>query len=49
MRFKAHFKHKSIERFEYHRTIDADSLEEAIKIADKWARKGFVCVTIKST
>lgn len=31
---------------EYYRTIYADSINEAIKTADRWARKGFIARNI---
>lgn len=31
---------------EYYRTIYADTINEAIKIANRWARKGFIARNI---
>lgn len=31
----------------YYRTVHADTVYEATKIADRYTRKGFICVNVK--
>lgn len=42
MRFLARYMHRRHERSEYWRTIYADTLNEAIKQAERYTRKGFI-------
>lgn len=49
MIYQAKYMHRRHEQPEYWRTICADSLNEAIKIADRYARNGFICVGLKQT
>lgn len=47
MTFTAHYMHRRHEKPDYWRTVAADGLNEAQKLADIYTRKGFVCVGIK--
>jgi hypothetical protein len=47
MRFIARYKHIENQELEYYRTIDADSLNEGLKIADRYARKGYRAVKVQ--
>ena len=43
MKFLAEYIHREGKEDKYYRTIWADSLNEATKISNKYARKGFIC------
>lgn len=46
MRFKARYLHRRGEFAEYYRTVWADSVNEAIRIAERYARKGYLCAGV---
>ncbi len=49
MRYLAKYQHRRHEAPEYYRTVSgADSLNEAIKQAERWTRKGFIMVGVTS-
>lgn len=48
MKFIARYIHRRGESPEYHRTVYADSINEAIKLAERFTRKGFICCGVKS-
>lgn len=48
MAFKSRYLHRRNEKPEYYRTIHADTLNEAIKQAERYTKKGYICVGITS-
>lgn len=47
MKFIAKYQHRRHAEPEYFRTItNADSLNEALRIAEKFTRKGYICVGV---
>ena len=48
MTFKAMYMHRRATAPNYYRTIFADTLAEAQRIAERWAKKGFICVSVTS-
>jgi hypothetical protein len=42
MTFKARYMHRRQLEPEYYRTVYADTLNEAIRLANRYARKGFI-------
>lgn len=49
MKFLARYLSLSGDKPEYYRTIYADSVNEAIKLADRYTRKGYLCAGVKSS
>ena len=48
MKFIAKYLHLSGQKEPYYRTIYSDSVNEAIKEADRYCRKGYLCAGVKS-
>lgn len=48
MRFKARYLHRRKEKPEYWRTVWGDSASEAMKLAERYTRKGFICAGVIS-
>jgi len=46
MRFIARYMHRRHEAPEYYKTIFADTLNEAIKAAQRFTRKGYLCAGV---
>lgn len=46
MRYLARYIHRRKEAPDYHRTIHADTLNEAIKQAERYTRKGYICAGV---
>ena len=46
MKYLARYMHRRHEAPEYYRTIFADSVNEAIKQAERYTRKGFICAGV---
>lgn len=47
MMFVARYIHRRAKEPEYFRTVYADNVSEAMRQAEKYTRKGFVCVSVK--
>lgn len=47
MKFTARYMHHRHEQPEYFRTVHADSINEAIKLAERFTRKGFIMAGCK--
>jgi len=47
MRFIARYQHMENSKPEYYRTIDADTMNEGLKLADRYARKGYRAASVK--
>ncbi len=48
MIFTAHYMHRRKEEPDYYRTVTSDTLNNAIKQAERYTRKGFIMVGMES-
>lgn len=48
MKYLAKYQHRRHEAPEYYRTIHSEGLNEAIKQAERWTKKGFIMVGVTS-
>ncbi len=48
MKFNAEYRYKHDGMPTYYRTIFADSINEAMKRAERYAKKGYICARITS-
>ena len=48
MRYKARYIHRRQQEPEYFRIVYGDSVNDALRMAEKYTRKGFLCVGIIS-